>query len=238
MKKTIVAVMTFLVLSWISIYFGNDIIILFENEKPSKSIGITSSGSLLNGKRIPSRGDNFKAYSYTGALLGRNSVCDKLRKTILDTYRIMNNKFPEKKFVYGETGWPRGGKFWPHKTHQNGLCVDFMVPIFDINGKSKYLPGSLFNRFGYGMEFDSQGMTAKKKVKIDFEIMAAHLYELHTTAKGNGIYIHRVIFDPGLQSVLLATESGRKIKKLITFSKRKSWIRHDEHYHVDFRLEK
>ena len=38
---------------------------------------------------------------------------------------------PGVKFVYGETGWPDGGPMPPHRTHRNGMSVDFMVPVRD-----------------------------------------------------------------------------------------------------------
>ena len=52
-------------------------------------------------------------------------------------------------------------------------------------------------------------------------------------ARGHGLW--RVIFDPQLQPLLFDTEIGRLLKKNnITFSKKRSWVRHDDHYHVDF----
>lgn len=217
----------------LAVYYGNGFLILFENKTPSQSHGTYSKGSLLNGKRLPSRDTNFRAYSYLGTLLGRNSVHSTIRSVILNAYSMMLSKFPDKTFVYGEAGWPEGGKFYPHKTHQNGLSVDFMVPILDRNNKSVPLPASVFNKFGYGIEFDNNGIF--KEYRIDFEAMAAHLYYLNSCALRNGIDIRMVIFDPKLQPYLFRTEYGKELKKL-RFSSRPSWVRHDEHYHVDFEI--
>ena len=83
------------------------------------------------------------------------------------------------KFVYGETGWAGGGRFKPHRTHQNGTSVDFMVPVRNDAGASVPLPRGYGDRYGYDLEFDASG-------------------------------------------------------HLLTFMAAKPWIRHDEHYHVDF----
>jgi penicillin-insensitive murein endopeptidase len=141
----------------------------------------------------------------------------------------------DKFYVYGETGWAGGGEFKPHKTHQNGLSVDFMVPVINKAGKSIPLPCNALNKYGYEIDFNSKGMF--KEYTIDYEAMAEHLYQLHASAKDSGIGIWRVIFDPGLQAPLFKTARGQYLEQNLTFSKKPSWVRHDEHYHVDFRVE-
>ena len=65
--------------------------------------------------------------------------------------------------------------------------------------------------------------------------MAAHLFALKQKADRSGIGIRWVIFDPKLQPYLFATTTGPLLKENnISFSKKSSWVRHDEHYHVDF----
>jgi penicillin-insensitive murein endopeptidase len=43
-----------------------------------------------------------------------------------------------------------------------------------------------------------------------------------------------VIFDNQLQKHLFADPTGRKLVGLMPFSVKKPWVRHDEHYHIDF----
>ena len=219
---------------FMAVCFGNDVFIVFESDKPSRSIGTAANGRLENGKRLPARGENFRAYSCLGTLIGRNAVHHRVRECVLDAYGMMEEKYPHKVFVYGETGRPSGGEFKPHKTHQNGLCVDFMVPVTEEDGGSVPLPASVFNKFGYGMEFDSAGKS--NGLRIDFEAMAEHIAALHVSAGRHGLKIRRIIFDPELQPLLFKTPAGKKIKSEISFSKKRSWVRHDEHYHVEFGL--
>lgn len=216
------------------IIFGNPVCILLENDQPSKSIGTTANGRLENGKRQPNWGDNFVCYSYVGTMLGRNCVHGKVREVVLETYAELKEKYPEKEFVYGETGWPSGGSFAPHKTHQNGLCVDFMVPVKDSEGNSVPLPTWVFNKGGYAIQFDLKGRY--KDYQIDYQAMAAHIDILVQTARKKGLRVRRVIFDPKLQPYLFQTRTGRSLKGRVYFSKHRSWVRHDEHYHVDFAL--
>ncbi|MEJ2437896.1 MAG: replication initiation protein, partial [Sulfurovaceae bacterium] len=88
------------------------------------------------------------------------------------------------------------------------------------------------NKFGYDIEFDSKGHY--DEYTIDYEAMAAHIVSLHKEAQKAGVKIWRVIFDPKLQKYLFATKQGDYLKRNINFSKKRSWVRHDEHYHVDF----
>jgi penicillin-insensitive murein endopeptidase len=196
--------------------------------------GTTANGRLENGVKLPARGNNFQAYSLILHGVGRTYVHSEVYAVVSNAYAVLGQTHPEKIFVYGETGWATGGRFKPHKTHQNGLSVDFMVPVVDEKGTSVPLPTSPFNKYGYGIEFDAQGQF--EALSIDFEAMAAHIKSLHIEAQKRGIDIWRVIFDPGLQPFLYRTEAGRYLKKNVQFSKKKSWVRHDDHYHVDFKI--
>lgn len=151
----------------------------------------------------------------------------------MDAYAALEKTMPDKVFVYGETGLANGGRFRPHRTHQNGLSVDFMVPVIDASGRSVPLPTSVLNKFGYGIKFDSAGRY--KGYQIDFEAIAEHLYQLHAAASARGIGIGLVIFEPTLQPRLFATKRGEFLRTL-PLMKKQAWIRHDNHYHVDFVL--
>ena len=196
--------------------------------------GTTNNGKLVGGVKLPDSGNNFQSYSSIGNLIGRTYIHSKVKNVILNSYQKLKSNAPGKVFMYGETGWKNGDRFKPHKTHQNGLSVDFMVPVLKA-GKSVYLPTSPLNKFGYGIEFDEQGKFAE--YYIDFEAMAAHLVELHKEARAQNIAIWRVIFAPELQPWLFQTKYGEYLKQNLEFSKKRSWVRHDEHYHVDFAVD-
>jgi penicillin-insensitive murein endopeptidase len=138
-------------------------------------------------------------------------------------------------FKYAETGRKRGGVFKPHKTHQNGLSVDFMTPVVNQNGQSVHLPTHALNRLGYDIEFDSNNEF--KGLQIDYTAMAAHIVALHQQAVARGHDLWRVIFAPELQAPLYDTKYGDYLRRHIQFSTKRSWVRHDEHYHVDFAVQ-
>ncbi len=50
----------------------------------------------------------------------------------------------------------------------------------------------------------------------------------------NGIGIKQVIFDTQYLPKLFATTRGAWLERNVSFMRREPWIRHDEHYHVDF----
>ena len=194
--------------------------------------GTQEKGKIEKAWQLPTSGSNFTAYSRVGVTLGRNYVHSSVYAVVLDAYKDLQQNFPQKKYVYGETGWKNGGRFRPHKTHQNGLSVDFFVPVVDQSGKSVPLPTSPLHKFGYSIEFTSDGKY--QDYKIDFEAMAEHLLALKKAADLSGVKIWRVIFDNDLQKLLFQTSKGKDLQAQLTFSKKKPWVRHDEHYHIDF----
>lgn len=198
----------------------------------STCYGTTSNGRLEGGVKLPNSGSNFVTYSYLAAIAGRTYVHSTVRDIILASYKALAIKQPDKVFKYAETGFQEGGQFKPHKTHRNGLSVDFMVSVLNERGESVYLPSSPLNKFGYSIEFDKH--SKYKSYKIDYEAVAAHIVELHKQSRKLGYELWRVIFAPELQNNFYKTQYGTYLKKHIRFSKKRSWVRHDEHYHVDF----
>lgn len=195
--------------------------------------GTTANGRLENGAQLPSGGANFSSYSSIGSLAGRTYVHSKVLAVVTAAYKVLETSAPHKVFVYGETGWKEGGRIRPHKTHQNGLSVDFMVPVLK-GGKSIPLPTSPLNKFGYDLEFDDEGRM--EDYTIDFGAIAKHLLELNRAGISQGVKISRVIFEVPLQKHLFATPEGSQLMKLMTFSTKQAWVKHDEHYHVDFEV--
>lgn len=196
--------------------------------------GTTADGRLEGGVKLPGSGSNFVAYSDIASLVGRTYVHSVVHDIVINSYMSLAITEPEKVFKYAETGFKAGGKFKPHKTHQNGLSVDFMVPVLDERGRSVHLSTHPFNRLGYDIEFDAKGRY--ENLTIDYTALAAHIVELHKQSKQRGYELWRVIFDPQLQPYLFETRYGQYLKDNITFSTKRSWVRHDEHYHVDFEV--
>ena len=198
----------------------------------STCFGTTSAGKLEGGCKLPRSGSNYQTYSSLLSAAGRTYVHCDVKEVIVNAYESLAAK-EAWHFVYGETGKKEGGKFKPHKTHQNGLSVDFMVPVFNNDGKSVALPTNILNKYGYDIDFTLSGQY--KKLTIDYEAMAAHIAALKREAQEQGVGIWRVIFDPKMQSDLKKTKSWSEISDL-EFSKRRSWVRHDDHYHIDFEI--
>ena len=96
------------------------------------------------------------------------------------------------------------------------------------------LPTSVSNKLGYDIEFDSNARY--ENYTIDFEATAEHLYQLQLAAKAHGAGITLAIFDTEFLPKLFATKHGAYLQKELPFMKGKPWVRHDEHYHIDFRI--
>ncbi len=219
-----------LVSVYIFIWLFPNTLLWFENDKASKSYGSVANGRIVNSKRIAFQGANFTTYSFWCYLLGRTFVHQKVRKTLDDTFKILEKQCPEITFVVGETGTRRGGHFPPHRTHRNGLSVDIMTPLLKKKPTTSH---HLFNIWGYGLEFDNKGK--KGNLEIDYETTALLLDALQTAAAQNDLRIQKVIFDPVLRPNLFKTKTGSKIQNL-PYTKNRVIIRHDDHLHIDFAL--
>lgn len=200
----------------------------------STCFGTVANGRLENGVQLPDQGQNFSPYSALGVATGRTYIHSKVAAIVVAAYHSMEASAVGKVFVYGETGWSSGGRIRPHKTHRNGLSVDFFVPIMDGKGTSIPFPNGIGNKFGYGVEFNENA--SYEGYHIDFEAMGEHLYQLDVAAKTAGAGLALVILDPPYLPRLLATRHGEYLKEKINFMNGKAWVRHDEHYHVDFSI--
>ncbi|MBT0964153.1 penicillin-insensitive murein endopeptidase [Denitromonas iodatirespirans] len=198
----------------------------------SQCYGTIGNGRIEGSVKLPVSGRNFSAYSVLGATAGRTHVHSRVAEIIVSAYSVLEVASPSTVFVYGETGWPSGGRFRPHRTHQNGLSIDFFVPVRNAEGKSVPLPASITNRLGYDIEFNANAKY--EGYSIDFPAIAEHMYQLHIAAKANGVGIALVIFDTRFLPKLFATPRGKYLQANLPFMKGRPWVRHDEHYHIDF----
>lgn len=203
-----------------------------DDTRPSRCFGGDARGRLTDGRRLAYSGDNYRAYSLAGFLLGRTFVHSAVRDTIRDAYAELARSRPDLRFVYAESGWPNGGRFAPHQTPRNGTAMDFLVPVRTADGRVAEVPTTLFNDYGYSITFDEGGR--HEALKVDFDAMALHLLALDTAARRNGIAIRRVLFDVGLQKPLHATTHGTALKERIRLNEAQTTSRHDQHYHVEF----
>jgi penicillin-insensitive murein DD-endopeptidase len=200
----------------------------------STCYGTSKQGKLDNAVALPPQGENYVAYHAEPVQAGRTYVHSTVARIIVDAYAELAKAMPDRQFMYGETGLQRGGPFPPHKTHQNGTSVDFFVPVFNKTRQSVLLPISAGNRYGYDIEFDRHGRFGD--VQIDFDALGVHLLALQTVASRHNSRVHRVILDPALHELLYKSNAGMTVKNSIPLQKQISWVRHDEHYHVDFEL--
>lgn len=210
------------------------LLLLLVSQSFAQSIcyGTVAKGKIEGAVQLPANGKNYSAYGDTGVALGRTYVHATVEAIVTSAYRELEKTSPDTRFVYGETGWKSGGSLKPHRTHQNGLSVDFFMPVRDGSSRSVPLPTSIANKFGYNIEFDAKAKFGE--YAIDFEAVGEHLYQLHVVAKTRDVPIKLVIFDPPYLPMLFSTKRGDFLKSSIPFMKGSAWVRHDEHYHVDF----
>lgn len=203
----------------------------------SESVGTVKNGSLKKGVRLPYKYKNFTYFSPFSYLIGRANVNSKVYRTVLKAYGTCEKTCPKQKFRVMECSRKKGGKMLPHRTHQNGLSIDFMTPLKRKGKQFKRLNG--IGIWHYLLQFNSKAqLKTNKKVSIDYETMAKHLSALDDAAKKEGLRIKKVILKIELQPYLFQNKYGKKLKRRgIYFVRALPSIidnLHDEHYHVDF----
>jgi penicillin-insensitive murein endopeptidase len=205
-------------------------------EYKSKSDGKVSSGTLKYGYLLPYVGDNFWYFDADSYLGGRAFTNNLVYSSIIDSYATLKEK-SNRIWCLMEASNQKGGKMAPHITHQNGLSIDFMMPLmkdqkpfydFDDKGKLHYL-----------MSFDDQGISADdSNVSIDFDAVGSHILALEKAARNNGLKIKKVIIKIEFKDELYASKYGKDLEESgIYFVKGLSNLvnaLHDDHYHIDF----
>lgn len=194
------------------------------------TVACNSKGVSVPTKALPATGANFSAYCLPCIVALRTFLREDAADVVVAAYKQLAREQPELEFVYAEMGFPWGGRFPPHRTHREGLSADFHVPL---TGGGQ-IPMTPANRYGYDVDFDTQGVGPAGT--IDFDAVALHLRALDKQARAVGGRVGRVFFAPDLQDELFASDAGQGLDALISFNSRQSWVRHDDHYHVDFIL--
>lgn len=194
------------------------------------SYGEGGCGKVSGAVALSCSGPNFEAFTRVACLTGRNYLHPLVASTIVDAYASLGEG---RRWQYGDLGFKDGGRFKPHRTHQNGASADFFVPLTDESGKPAVVPVSVTNKFGYAVEFDKEGRGLAGR--IDWKATGAHLAALREAGRKHGVGIKRVIITPEyIAPLLAAAPSIRDLEPV--FMKTPAWVRHDEHYHVDFAL--
>jgi len=191
--------------SLLCLLFIPNALVSLNSDGESECYGSPSNGRLEDGVRLSTprwMRDEVRSYCPFCELLLRTYVHSDVATVVHVAYTgVGYDGFVNTDWVHGETGWPWGGSFRPHRTHKNGLSVDFMAPLKD----GARFPTHPFNRFGYDEEFDENGNGAAGK--IDFRAMGSHLASLLSAAQEAGGGIRRVILAPDLQDDLFAARA-------------------------------
>ncbi len=199
--------------------------------------GKVSNGSLENGKLLPYKGPNFIYFDRQSYLEGRAFLHGDVRTALLAMYDSLNTALPNRYFCVMECSNEHGGELFPHRTHQNGLSVDFMMPLIK-NGKPYYGLDTLGAKH-YTLNFDDKGKyTRDPEISIDFNLVARQILLLDYFARQRGMNIFKVIIKIELKDDLFATPYGKilKEKDIYVVQGLSPLINalHDDHFHIDF----
>jgi len=199
--------------------------------------GNVGNGSLEHATLIPFEGKNYVYFDNTSYLGGRAFTHSKVAEITIAAYESLEKQGVNRMFRVMEFSRKEGGKLFPHRTHQNGLSVDYMMP--KIKEGKPYYKLDKKGASHYMLDFDKNGRwSGDKTVSIDFDMAARHILELEKQARKKGMRIHKVIFNTHLQDELFASPHGKKLRKSGIYITRNlpRVINdlHDDHYHVDF----
>lgn len=204
----------------------------------SKFSGTVSNGKLENGKIMPFYGENYTYFDRDSYLASRAFTSDIVKTIILNTYKSLHTLYPQRKFFLMELSNRKGGKIYPHKTHQNGLSVDFMMPKVK-DGKPNYNLDTLGKQH-YFLNFNNRGEYVNDtSIKVDFDLVAKHIMLLNAEASKYNYSIEKVIVKIEYKDDLFNTPNGKLLKESgVYVVKNLSPLinsLHDDHFHIDFK---
>lgn len=207
------------------------------NKEESVSSGSVSDGSLTNGKLFPFSGANYQYFDTLSYINGRAFLHNRILASVLETYDSLAVRQPGRQFRVMECANQHGGELYPHRTHQNGLSVDFMMPL--IKDGAPYYELDDLGKEHYFLHFNNNGEYAEDtEVSIDFNLVALHLLLLDQQARLHGYRITKVIINTHLKDELFNTPFGQELKSsniyVVQRLSRLINALHDDHYHVDF----
>jgi len=207
------------------------------NSLSSVSEGSVSNGSIKNAKLLPFLGENYQYFDKWSYLQGRAFLNGSVLTSVLSSYGTLHNSTPGRKFTVMECSHKEGGKLWPHRTHQNGLSVDFMMPL-KKGGKPYYGLDSKGIKH-YLLQFDNAGKYIKdKSIEVDFDLVAKHILNLDASSRKEGYKVKKVIIKIEFKDDLYATKYGKRLRKkgiyVVKSLTPKINDLHDDHYHIDF----
>ncbi|NQW41816.1 MAG: penicillin-insensitive murein endopeptidase [Bacteroidetes bacterium] len=209
------------------------------NNLPSKSIGTPGKGQLINGKLIPFKGSNYEYFDVNSYLSGRAFLHQKVKETLLNTYKKLDSIYPQRQFKIMECANKNGGALFPHKTHQNGLSVDFMMPLIQEN--KPYYKLDTIGTTHYFITLNSKGQYNRDtSIAIDFNLVAKQILILGEKARLKGLKISKVIINTGFKDELFATVFGNQLRlsKIYIVKSLDNYTNyfHDDHFHIDFEI--
>ncbi|NOQ73002.1 MAG: hypothetical protein GQ574_13415 [Crocinitomix sp.] len=202
----------------------------------SAAIGTVGNGTLQHAKLMPYKGKNFIYFDRESYLAGRGFLHGSVRKSVLTTYDSLSRSLPHRYFNIMECSNEDGGEMFPHKTHQTGMSIDFMMPLLKDN--KPYYGLDTIGAAHYMLNFDDDGKYSRDpSISIDFNLVARKILLLDYFARQNGLNIFKVIIKIELKDELFATEYGKILKasEIYVVQGLSPLINalHDDHFHID-----
>lgn len=220
-----------LVLTFLRIF--PDTLLLFDSSDPSISVGTSSNGTIENSRRLSFR-SGYSTYSYLGFLAGRTYVHHQLKDVLIETYQMLEEKHPNRTFVIGDCGLKYGGPISFHKEKQNGLQVDFLLPLNEDD--APYKGGNLLNSWDYKLVIDDDGSFEGKNV--DLGALASHVTTLQSVSAKHGLVIKEVRMNPTIKKALLGKKLASLLKNVLGRSIKKENSKSPAYYTVTFEVKR
>tara|TARA_B110000037_G_scaffold26795_1_gene31547 strand:+ start:12427 stop:13263 length:837 start_codon:yes stop_codon:yes gene_type:complete len=207
------------------------------DDTASASIGTVGNGTLKHAKLMPYKGKNFIYFDRESYLAGRGFLHGLVRSTVLTTYDSLSRALPHRYFNIMECSNEDGGEMFPHKTHQNGMSIDFMMPLLQNN--KPYYGLDTIGAAHYLLNFDDEGKYSRDpSISIDFNLVARKILLISYFARQFGLNVTKVIIKIELKDELFATEYGQLLKAsdIYVVQGLSPLINalHDDHFHLDF----
>lgn len=198
------------------------------NDGSSIAWGHTNAGKLLNGVKIPPRGDGYLV-PRTWAQRGNNFGTEELVSLVVRAARRVAREHPGSMLYVADLSPPRGGPSAWHRSHQTGRDVDLLFYALDADGRPAPPPPQMV-RFG-----DDGVSLAGPRLVFDTERNWALLRALleDPAVEVQHVFVYEAIEHLLLQHAVEQGEPDELVQRAAAVMQQPTEaLPHDDHFHV------
>jgi len=198
------------------------------------SVGNPNEGKLVNGRRLPARGEGFYSNPH-GPNKEAKYATDEMIDAIIGVGRDVEGWAPGGTLYVNDLGFEEGGTIPHHQSHQAGRDVDFLFYMNDTRGKLIRPRGVHFDGRGEGSYNGGTRGDPSDDIAVRFDTRR-NWYVLRSLIENPDAHVQRVFVSEGLRALMLDHASRTRQPEWVIERAGEVMcqprVPHDDHFHV------